>query len=184
VIDFVNNAFDTSTSTMQVRGRFPNPDGFLVPGAFGTVRVAGSPRFVGILVADRAIGSDQSQKYVVIVQPDGLTKFQRVEVGPIVDGLRVVRNGLTGDETLVVDGIGKVRPNSKVNAEPTDMNKYATEQLALQTHPGPKADANAAREIKPPANRLQASSAVEVARTDPSTSSLSATRVIKPETIH
>jgi RND family efflux transporter MFP subunit len=184
VIDFVNNTFDPSTSTLQVRGRFPNPDGFLVPGAFGTVRIAGSPRFEAILVADRAIGSDQDQKYVVVVQPDGLTKFQRVELGPIVDGLRVVRSGLNGDEMLVVDGVGKVRPNSKVNAEPTDMNKYATEQLALETQIGPKADSSAARQTKISGNRSPAPTTAEVGGIDSSVSSLSASRVIKPETVH
>jgi multidrug efflux pump subunit AcrA (membrane-fusion protein) len=85
--------------------------------------MAGSPKYEGILVEDRAIGSDQDQKYVMIVQPDGLTKYQRVELGPIVDGLRVVRSGLKGNETVIVEGIGKVRPNLKVNAKQTDMNK-------------------------------------------------------------
>jgi multidrug efflux system membrane fusion protein len=136
VIDFINNSFDPATSTLRLRGRFPNQQGYLIPGAFGVVRVAGSPKYEGILVADRAIGSDQDQKYVMIVQPDGLTKYQRVELGPIVDGLRVVRSGLKGDETVIVEGIGKVRPNLKVNAEPTDMNKYATDQLAMETHIG------------------------------------------------
>jgi RND family efflux transporter MFP subunit len=134
VIDFINNAFDPSTGTLQLRGRFPNLDGFLLPGAFGSVRVAGSPRYEAVLVADRAIGSDQDQKYVVIVQPDGLTKYQQVQLGPIVDGLRVIQSGLQGDETVVVEGIGKVRPNSKVSAEQTDMNKFATEQLAMEPH--------------------------------------------------
>jgi membrane fusion protein, multidrug efflux system len=134
VIDFINNSFDPSTGTLQLRGRFPNQDGFMLPGAFGSVRVAGSPKYEAVLVADRAIGSDQDQKYVVVVQPDGLTKYQRVELGPIVDGLRVVQSGLQGDETVVVEGIGKVRPNSKVSAEQTDMNKYATQQLAMETH--------------------------------------------------
>ena len=134
VIDFINNSFDPSTGTLQLRGRFPNQDGFMLPGAFGSVRVAGSPKYEAVLVADRAIGSDQDQKYVVVVQPDGLTKYQRVELGPIVNGLRVVQSGLQGDETIVVEGIGKVRPNSKVSAEPTDMNKFATEQLAMEPH--------------------------------------------------
>jgi len=132
VIDFINNAFDPSTGTLQLRGRFPNLDGFLLPGAFGSVRIAGSPRYEAVLVADRAIGSDQDQKYVVIVQPDGLTKYQKIQLGPIVDGLRVIQSGLQGDETVVVEGIGKVRPNSKVSAEQTDMNKFATEQLAME----------------------------------------------------
>jgi membrane fusion protein, multidrug efflux system len=140
VIDFVDNSFDPSTSTLRLRGRFPNQQGYyLIPGAFGTVRMAGSPKYEGILVADRAIGSDQDQKYVMIVQPDGLTKYQRVELGPIVDGLRVVRSGLKGNETVIVEGIGKVRPNLKVNAKQTDMNKYVTDQLAMETHIGQKA---------------------------------------------
>jgi multidrug efflux system membrane fusion protein len=134
VIDFVSNTFDPGTSTLQLRGRFPNLDGYLLPGAFGTVRIAGTPKYEGILVADRAIGTDQNQKFVVVVQPDGLTKYQTVETGPIVDGLRVVNSGLTGDETIIVEGIGKVRPNVKVNGEPTDMNKYATQELAVNVH--------------------------------------------------
>ena len=134
IIDFINNSFDPSTGTLQLRGRFPNQDGYLIPGAFGSVRVAGSPKYEAVLVADRAIGSDQDQKYVVVIQPNGLSKYQKVELGPIVDGLRVVQSGLQGDETVVVEGIGKVRPNSKVSSEETDMNKFATEQLALETH--------------------------------------------------
>jgi RND family efflux transporter MFP subunit len=134
VVDFVSNAFDPNTSTLQLRGRFPNLDGYLLPGAFGTVRIAGTPKFEGTLVADRAIGTDQNQKFVVVVQPDGLTKYQTVETGPIVDGLRVVRSGLAGDETIIVEGIGKVRPNIKVKAEPTEMTKYASEELAMETH--------------------------------------------------
>ena len=134
VIDFVSNTFDPGTSTLQLRGRFPNLDGYLLPGAFGTVRIAGTPKYEGILIADRAIGTDQNQKFVVVVQPDGLTKYQTVETGPIVDGLRVVKSGLTGDETIIVEGIGKVRPNVKVNGEPTDMNKYATRELAMNVH--------------------------------------------------
>jgi RND family efflux transporter MFP subunit len=134
IVDFVSNAFDPNTSTLQLRGRFPNLDGYLLPGAFGTVRIAGTPKFEGTLVADRAIGTDQNQKFVVVVQPDGLTKYQTVETGPIVDGLRVVTKGLSGDETIIVEGIGKVRPNIKVKAEPTEMTKYATEELAIETH--------------------------------------------------
>jgi len=134
VVDFVSNTFDPNTGTLQLRGRFPNLDGYLLPGSFGTVRIAGTPKFEGTLIADRAIGTDQNQKFVVVVQPDGLTKYQTVETGPIVDGLRVVRSGLSGDETIIVEGIGKVRPNIKVKAEPTEMTKYASEELAIETH--------------------------------------------------
>jgi multidrug efflux system membrane fusion protein len=155
VIDFINNSFDPSTGTLQLRGRFPNQDGFLLPGAFGSVRVAGSPKYEAVLVADRAIGSDQDQKYVVVVQADGLTKFQKVVLGPIVDGLRVIQSGLQGDETVVVEGIGKVRPNSKVSAEQTDMNKFATEQLAMETHVNAGSAENAVNAVNDK-NRLSA----------------------------
>jgi multidrug efflux system membrane fusion protein len=155
VIDFINNSFDPSTGTLQLRGRFPNQDGFLLPGAFGSVRVAGSPKYEAVLVADRAIGSDQDQKYVVVVQADGLTKFQKVVLGPIVDGLRVIQSGLQGDETVVVEGIGKVRPNSKVSAEQTDMNKFATEQLAMETHVNAGSAENAVNAVTDK-NRLSA----------------------------
>ena len=155
VIDFINNSFDPSTGTLQLRGRFPNLDGFLLPGAFGSVRVAGSPKYEAVLVADRAIGSDQDQKYVVVVQADGLTKFQKVVLGPIVDGLRVIQSGLQGDETVVVEGIGKVRPNSKVSAEQTDMNKFATEQLAMETHVNAGSAENAVNAVNDK-NRLSA----------------------------
>ena len=155
VIDFINNSFDPSTGTLQLRGRFPNQDGFLLPGAFGSVRVAGSPKYEAVLVADRAIGSDQDQKYVVVVQADGLTKFQKVVLGPIADGLRVIQSGLQGDETVVVEGIGKVRPNSKVSAEQTDMNKFATEQLAMETHVNAGSAENAVNAVNDQ-NRLSA----------------------------
>ena len=153
VIDFVSNSFDPSTSTLQLRGKFPNMDGYLLPGAFGTVRIAGTPKFEGILVADRAIGTDQNQKFVVVVQANGLTKYQTVETGPIVDGLRVVRKGLAGDETIIVEGVGKVRPNIKVNAEPTEMTKYASEELAMDVH----VNAGSAENASNDKNRLSAS---------------------------
>jgi RND family efflux transporter MFP subunit len=148
VVDFVSNAFDPNTSTLQLRGRFPNLDGYLLPGAFGTVRIAGTPKFEGTLIADRAIGTDQNQKFVVVVQSDGLTKYQTVETGPIVDGLRVVRSGLSGDETIIVEGIGKVRPNIKVKAEPTEMTKYASEELAIETHVNAESAETAGNESK------------------------------------
>jgi hypothetical protein len=131
-------------------------DGYLLPGAFGTVRIAGTPRFEGILIADRCIGTDQNQKYVVVVQPDGLTKYQTVETGPIEEGLRVIRSGLSGDETVIVEGIGKVRPNVKVKAEPTEMTKYATEELAMDVHIN-AGSAGTADNAESDKNRLSAS---------------------------
>jgi RND family efflux transporter MFP subunit len=131
-IDFINNQFDPSTGTLQVRGIFPNANGFLVPGSFVRVRVAATPRFQGILVTDRAIGSDQGQKFALIVGQNNIVELRPLELGPVVDGLRVVRKGLTGDENVIINGLVNARPGSKVNPQPGDMNQFTSSQLELQ----------------------------------------------------
>jgi multidrug efflux system membrane fusion protein len=131
-IDFINNQFDPSTGTLQVRGIFPNADGFLVPGSFVRVRVAATPRYQGILVTDRAIGSDQGQKFALIVGQNNVVELRPLELGPVVDGLRVIRKGLTGDESVIINGLVNARPGSKVNPQPGDMNQFTTTQLELQ----------------------------------------------------
>jgi membrane fusion protein, multidrug efflux system len=132
VIDFVNNTFDPSTGTLQTRGLFPNPTGFIIAGSFGTIRIAGTPKYQAVLVADRVIGTDQDQRYAIVVQPDGIAKYQRVVTGPLVDGLRVIREGLKGDELVVIEGVSKIRPNSKVTPQMADMAQFASDQLAVQ----------------------------------------------------
>ncbi len=131
-IDFINNQFDPSTGTLQVRGIFPNANGFLVPGSFVRVRVAATPRYQGILVTDRAIGSDQGQKFALIVGQNNVVELRPLELGPVVDGLRVIRKGLTGDESVIINGLVNARPGSKVNPQPGDMNQFMTTQLELQ----------------------------------------------------
>jgi len=131
-IDFINNQFDPSTGTLQVRGIFPNVNGFLVPGSFVRVRVAGSPRYQGILVTDRAIGSDQGQKFALIVGENNTVELRPLELGPVVDGLRVIRKGLTGNESVIINGLVNARPGSKVNPQPGDMNQFTASQLELQ----------------------------------------------------
>jgi RND family efflux transporter MFP subunit len=131
-IDFINNQFDPSTGTLQVRGIFPNANGFLVPGSFVRVRVAGSPRYPAILITDRAVGSDQGQKFALIVGQNNTVELRPLELGPVVDGLRVVRKGLTGNENVIINGLVNARPGSKVNPEPGDMNQFAASQLELQ----------------------------------------------------
>jgi RND family efflux transporter MFP subunit len=131
-IDFINNQFDPSTGTLQIRGIFPNANGFLVPGSFVRVRVAGSPRYPAILITDRAIGSDQGQKFALVVGQNNTVELRPLELGPVVDGLRVVRKGLTGDENVIINGLVNARPGSKVNPQPGDMNQFTTTQLELQ----------------------------------------------------
>jgi multidrug efflux system membrane fusion protein len=133
VIDFVNNQFNSSTGTLQVRGVFLNANAFLTPGAFVRVRVAAGPMHEAILVTDRAVGTDQGSKYVLALDDQNVVGVKPVELGPEVEGLRVVRSGLTGEEQVIINGIINARPGSKVSPEPGDMNRFKSNQLQLPT---------------------------------------------------
>jgi RND family efflux transporter MFP subunit len=132
-IDFINNQFNSSTGTLQVRGLFPNADSVLISGAFVRVRVAGTPLHSALLVSDRAIGTDQGQKFVLVIDKDNIVAVKPVELGPEAEGLRVVRSGLTGDDEVIINGIVNARPGSKVSPQAGDMNQFATNQLQLET---------------------------------------------------
>lgn len=112
-MDFVDNRFDPETATMRARGIFPNPNHVLLPGMFARIRIPGSAPYQAVLIPDSAIGTDQASQYVFIVV-DGAIERRAVKVGPLVHGLRVVREGLTGDESLVTEGLLKVRPEEEV----------------------------------------------------------------------
>ena len=133
-IDFINNQFNSSTGTLQVRGLFPNADGALIAGSFVRVRVAGSPLHSALLVSDRAVGTDQGQKYLLVVGQENVVVVKPVELGPEAEGLRVVRGGITGDDEIIINGIVNARPGSKVSPQEGDMNQFTTNQLQLQTN--------------------------------------------------
>lgn len=115
-MDFVDNRFDSATASMRARCVFPNDDEVLVPGMFARIRIPGSAAYEAVLIPDSAIGTDQSSQYVYIVSDD-IIERRNVRPGPIVDGLRVVRSGLTGDESLVIVGLLQARPGMKVQTK-------------------------------------------------------------------
>ena len=129
-INFADNAYDSSTGTLLVRGTFRNPDGFLVPGNFIRVRIPASPKYRALLVADRAIGSDQDEKFVYVVDPGNVARLRHITVGPLADGLRVVKSGLRPDDFVIVNGIIKVRPNSPVKAQQGRMEEFSSDDPA------------------------------------------------------
>ena len=130
IINFADNAYDSSTGTLLVRGTFRNPDGFLVPGNFIRVRIPASPKYNSLLVADRAIGSDQDEKFVYVVDSGNFARLRRITVGPLADGLRVVKSGLHPDDVVIVNGIIKVRPNSPVKAQQGSMEEFTSNDPA------------------------------------------------------
>jgi len=115
-MNFVDNALNSKTGTIRGRAVFDNKDGLLTPGFFGRLRLFGG-QHEALLVPDSAIASDQSSKIVFTVAEDGTVGAKRVELGPIVDGLRVIRSGLAPTDRIVIEGLQRARPGQKVTAE-------------------------------------------------------------------
>ena len=115
-MDFVDNVVNAKTGTIRGRAIFDNKDGFLTPGFFGRLRLYGGQRDA-FLIPDNVISSDQASKIVFTVADDGTVGAKKVELGPIVDGLRVVRSGLAPTDRIVIDGIQRARPGQKVTAQ-------------------------------------------------------------------
>jgi len=115
-MDFVDNRFDAGTASMRARCVFPNDDQVLIAGMFARIRIPGSAAYEAVLIPDSAIGTDQDSQYVYVVV-DGKIVRHSVTLGPIVDGLRVVREGLTGDESLVIEGLLQARPQMEVKTK-------------------------------------------------------------------
>jgi RND family efflux transporter MFP subunit len=116
-IDFVDNRLDPNTGTMTGRAVFPNPDPILTPGLFARVRIPGSGRYQALLIPDEAVGSDQSQKFVFAVNDEHLVEYRTVQLGPMIDGLRVIRDGLGPEDWVIVNGVQRVRAGAKVDPQ-------------------------------------------------------------------
>jgi len=116
-IDYVDPRMDASTGTLKVRGLINNPDQLLSPGLFARVRIHGGSPHPALLIPGRAIGTDQDQQFVWVVKPDGLVDYRKIKPGIQLGSFRTVLEGLSVDDQIVVDGLPKVRPGVKVQAE-------------------------------------------------------------------
>ena len=109
-----------------MRAVFSNDDGSIVPGLFARIRIPLSDRHPALLVDERAIGTDQSQKFVLTLTPTNTVAYQPVQLGPLIDGQRVVRSGLQAGEEIVVNGLELVRPGMPVTVEKESLNASLT----------------------------------------------------------
>jgi len=116
-IQSFDNRITTGSGTIRARARFENADGALVPGMFASVRLANAGDSSVLLVPERAIGTDQSKKFLFVVDKDGKAAFREVTLGESVDGQRVVRSGLSAGERVIVDGIQHIAPGASVQAQ-------------------------------------------------------------------
>lgn len=119
VMDFVDNELDPTSGTLLGRAVLANPGGFLQPGVFGRIRLQGSGLYEALLIPDEAIQFDQSRQFVYTVAASGVVERRWVELGPLIDGLRVIRTGLSGDEQVVAGGFHRVRAGDTVRPQPS-----------------------------------------------------------------
>lgn len=147
-MDFVDNAMDRGSGTIRGRAVVANPDGFLTPGMFGHMRLLGSGAYSALLVPDSAVVTDQSRKVAYVVAADGGVQPRVVQLGPIVDGLRVVRSGLTAQDRIIINGLQRARPGTKVQA-----------RLGAIAPPPPGAAPQPAALITPPSSEATSAAA-------------------------
>jgi RND family efflux transporter MFP subunit len=113
-MDFIDNVIDRSTGTIRGRAQLPNPVGLFTPGMFARVQVPASPPYDALLIPDVAIGSEQTRKFVYVVGADDVAQTRYIEPGQVVEGLRVIRNGLAPNDRVVVNGMARTRAGTKV----------------------------------------------------------------------
>jgi membrane fusion protein, multidrug efflux system len=114
-VDFLDNRLDVGTGTLRGRGLVPNHDLSILPGQFARVRVLGSAPYEALLLPDTAIATDQSRKVVFVVKADDTVEMRPVVLGPLDDGLRVIREGVKADDRVIVDGLQRARVGAKVS---------------------------------------------------------------------
>jgi membrane fusion protein, multidrug efflux system len=121
-LNFVDNRVDPATGTIRARAVFANPDGRFTPGLFARIRLVGGTESETVLVDERAIGTDLGRSYVLTLTADNRVEQRFIELGPEVDGLRVIRSGLASGDTVVVNGLQRVRSGQAVAAAHVPMN--------------------------------------------------------------
>ncbi|MDJ0512585.1 MAG: efflux RND transporter periplasmic adaptor subunit [Methyloceanibacter sp.] len=130
-IDFVDNQYSPTTGTIRVRASFPNKDLFISPGQFGRVRVPMSQEKPTMLVPDAAVVTDQSTKLLFTVADDGTVVPKPVELGAVTDGgLRIVREGITENDKIIINGLLRARPGQKVTPKPGEIQPLGQQAAA------------------------------------------------------
>ena len=125
-VESVDNRLNPGTGSILVRSAFPNPDELIIPGLFVRARIPVGQSKPTLLISDRAIGTDQSQKFVLTLTSSNTVAYRPVKIGPAVDGKRVIREGLVAGEKVVVNGLAKVRPGMPVTPETEPAPQAAT----------------------------------------------------------
>jgi multidrug efflux system membrane fusion protein len=127
-LQLIDNQVDAKSGTVRVRAMFDNKDGSLIPGQFARIRMGQAQTTRAVLVNERAVGTDQSKKFVLVVGEGNKAEYREVTLGASVNGLRVVKDGLKPGERIVVNGLQRVRPGSLVAPQAVSMDAKAEVQ--------------------------------------------------------
>jgi RND family efflux transporter MFP subunit len=132
-MDFVDNVIDRATGTIRGRAQFGNADGLFTPGMFARVQISGSAPYQALMLPDAAIATEQARKLVYVVDQDNIARQRYVTLGPLVDDLRVIRDGVSADDRIVVNGLMRVRQGQKVTPEEQGAAPQASVPAAKNT---------------------------------------------------
>jgi multidrug efflux system membrane fusion protein len=124
-LQLVDNQVDAKSGTVRARAVFDNKDGQLMPGQFARIRMGQASKGTALLINERAVGTDQSKKFVLVVGADNKAVYREVTLGASVNGLRVVKGGLAANERIVVNGLQRIRPGALVAPQPVEMSAKA-----------------------------------------------------------
>ena len=124
-LQLVDNQVDAKSGTIRARAVFDNKDGQLMPGQFARVRMGQATQSTALLINERAVGTDQSKKFVLVVGADNKAMYREVTLGASINGLRVVKDGLKANERIVVNGLQRVRPGALVAPQMVEMSAKA-----------------------------------------------------------
>jgi multidrug efflux system membrane fusion protein len=129
-IQLIDNQVNGQSGTIRVRAVFSNDDGQLIPGQFARLRMGQPQKQTLVMVDERAIGTDQDKKFVMVVGADNRAAYRSVTLGGAVDGLRVITSGLNSGDRIVINGLQRVRPGALVKSEVAEMRARSTQQAS------------------------------------------------------
>jgi membrane fusion protein, multidrug efflux system len=148
-LDFIDNQVNPQTGTIRGRAVFDNADGLFTPGLYARLKLVGSGQYNAALIKDEAVGTDLGKKFVLVLAADNSVQYRGIELGPKLDGLRIVRSGLAKGEKIVVNGLQRAYPGSTVDPQNVPMADEQTlahlnqQRQAIERHNRPSvADKN------------------------------------------
>jgi multidrug efflux system membrane fusion protein len=125
-MNFIDNQVNPQTGTIRGRAVFDNKDGAYTPGLYARLKLVGSGTYSAVLINDEAVGTDLGKKFVLVMDADNKPAYRPVELGPKIEGLRIVRSGLSKDDTIIVKGLQRARPGAPVTPEVVPMASEQT----------------------------------------------------------